>query len=132
MENVERTLERLEKAVPLGPILDLNPPLRAHVRSATFPHYDNAYGKTVWCVGTGKDLPYAEVKCAHIIKKQWHAFAPRIGVRNIHDTYNVIPLHQAIELILDSGELLINYEAADQEYHMYLLNGAISNVQLDL
>lgn len=114
------------------PYLVMSPPISAHVRSTTMPLYDPGCGDgSLWCAATGCRLPANQVTCAHLVPKKWHSIAPRIGIKDIHDASNVLPLHSAIEAVFDSGEIMITYEKAKAEHVMYLLNRKLGQLQID-
>lgn len=83
-----------------------------------------------WCLLTNDRLPKSTIIGAHLFKWEWADDAYLLGVQDINDTRNGMPLWKPLKWAYDSSRLCFTYSKATSQFIANILDPSILPVKL--
>ena len=92
--------------------------------------YGASAGDQCWCLLTDDKLPRSTVIGAHLFKWEWAEDVYLLGVQDIHDTRNGLPLWKPLEWAYDTSRLCFTYNKATCQFIANILDPSILPMKL--
>lgn len=83
-----------------------------------------------WCLLMNAELPASSVIGAHLFKWHWHERMHVLGLSDINDMGNGLPLWKPIEWAYDTSRLCFVYDKSRDELVAHVLDNSILGIQL--
>lgn len=92
--------------------------------------YGASAGDQCWCLLTDDKLPRSTVIGAHLFKWEWAEDVYLLGVQDINDTRNGLPLWKPLEWAYDTSRLCFTYNKATCQFIANILDPSILPMKL--
>ena len=89
-----------------------------------------AHNGMCWCLLTNDRLPTSTVIGSHLFKWEWRHHCHVVGLADINDVGNGLPLWKPIEWAFDTSRLCIIYDKRIDRFIAHVLDPSIMNTRL--
>ena len=112
-----------------GKISRKNDPAAAAFRNNVELNYHAlASPATCWCLLTNDILPSATVVAGHLFKREWHNHIHVLGLTDINDVRNGLPLWKPLKWAFDTSRLCFIYNEELDQFIAHILDPNIMSI----
>ena len=83
-----------------------------------------------WCLLTNDVLPDRTVIGGHLFKEEWHQHAHRLGLAEVNDACNGLPLWKPLHWAFNTSRLCFIYSTEQQQFIAHVLDPCIMSTRL--